>query len=242
MNRMGLGEIGQKKLHHIQFHKPPIAKCLWEAHFATWINHLIVLIMKHNITRCKMSSRIKKPPVTKSDDFFMVNSDLVHFSVLHQNMQSMRNKVLDLDLVLKSKVQNIDVLCLTEHWIKGDYLTTVRIEQYKLVSHFGRTNHNYGGSCIYVKNNISTKEVNFLQGISVEKDFEMSVSEVVTYDYIIVCIYRSPDGNFRVFLKNLELVIEKIQAKSRKLLLCGDWNLNFLKDDTRIQELKKTTS
>jgi hypothetical protein len=56
----------------------------------------------------------------------------------------------------------------------------------------------------------------------VEKDFEMSVSEVVTYGYIIVCIYRSPDRNFRVFLKILEHLIEKIQARSRKLLLCGD--------------------
>jgi hypothetical protein len=47
MNRMGLGEIHQQKLHHTQFHKRPIAKCLWEAQFATWINHLIVLIMKY---------------------------------------------------------------------------------------------------------------------------------------------------------------------------------------------------
>jgi hypothetical protein len=56
----------------------------------------------------------------------------------------------------------------------------------------------------------------------VEKDFEMSVSEVVPYGYIIVCIYRSPDRNFRVFLKNLEFVIEKIQSKRKKILLCGD--------------------
>jgi hypothetical protein len=45
------------------------------------------------------------------------------------------------------------------------------------------------------------------------EDFEMSVSELVTYDYIIACIYSSPDGNFRAFLKNLEFVIQKIQSK-----------------------------
>jgi hypothetical protein len=72
----------------------------------------------------------------------------------------------------------------------------------------------------------------------VEKDFEMSVSEILTYGYIIVCIYRSPDGNFRVFLKNLEHVIQKIQCKRKNILLCGDWNLNFLIDNTRIQELR----
>jgi exonuclease III len=66
----------------------------------------------------------------------------------------------------------------------------------------------------------------------------MSVSEVVTHGYIVVCIYRSSDGNFRIFLKNLELIIQKIQSKRRKILLCGDWNLNFLIDNIRIHELE----
>jgi hypothetical protein len=124
----------------------------------------------------------------------------------------MSNKLLDIDLVLKSRVKNIDVLCFTEHWIKEDHLTSIQLDQYKLVSHCGRKNYNHGGSCIYVKKSICTKDVNCLQGISVEKDFEMSASEVVTYGYIIACIYRSPDDNLRVFLKNLELLIQKIQS------------------------------
>ena len=136
----------------------------------------------------------------------------------------MWNKLLDLDPVLKLRVQNIDVVCLTEHWIKEEYLTIIQLDQYKLVSYFGRKNHNHGGSCIYVKKKISTKEVNYLQGISLEKDFEMSVSEVVTYGYIVVCIYRSPDGNYRVFLKNLEYVIQKIQSKRKKTIM---WRLEF---------------
>ena len=168
----------------------------------------------------------------------MVNSNLRHFTVLHQNIQSMRNKLLDIDLVLKVREKNIDVLCLTEHWIQEDYLTTIQIDQYKLVSYFGRKTHKHGGSCIYVKKSIRTRDVHYLGDISVEKDFEMSVVEVVTYGYIIVCIYRSPDGNYIQFLKNLELVIQKIQSKRKKLLLCGDWNLNFLVDNIRIQELE----
>jgi hypothetical protein len=79
----------------------------------------------------------------------------MHFSVLHQNIQSIRNKLLELDLVLKSRVQNTDVLCFTEHWIKEDYLTSIHIDQYKLVNYFGRKNHNHGGSCIFVKKKVS---------------------------------------------------------------------------------------
>ena len=151
----------------------------------------------------------------------------------------MNNKLLDIDLLLKSRVKNIDVLCFTEHWIKEDYLNSIQLDQYKLVSYFGRSKYNHGGACIYVKNSICTKDVNCLQGISIEKDFEIAISELVTYGYVIACIYRSPNGDFRVFLKNLEFVIQKIQSnKKKKLLLCGDWNINFLIDNkaTRIKK------
>ena len=161
-----------------------------------------------------------------------------NLAVLHQNIQSINNKLLDIDPVLKSRVKNIDVLCFTKRWIKEDYLNLMQIEQYKLVSHFSRKKYNHGGSCIYVKKSICTKEVSCLQGISVEKDFEMSMTEVVDYGHIIVCIYRSPDSNLRIFLKYLKSVLQKIQLRSNKLLLCGDWNLNLLLDNIRLQELQ----
>jgi hypothetical protein len=62
--------------------------------------------------------------------------------VLHQNVQSISNKVLDLELVLKSSLGNIDVLCFTEHWMKEDYLNLIQIDQYKLVDYFSRKNMN----------------------------------------------------------------------------------------------------
>ena len=86
------------------------------------------------------------------------------------------------------------------------------------------------------KKNICTKELNCSQDISVEKDFEVSMTELVDCGYIIVCIYRSPDGNFWIFLKNLELIIQKIQSSNEKPVLCGDWNLNFMVNNKKLQE------
>ena len=126
-----------------------------------------------------------------------------------------------------------------EHWIKEDYLNSIQLDQYKLVSNFGRSKYNHGGACVYVKKSICTKDVNCLQGLSIEKDFEIAITELVTYSYVIACINRSPNGDFRVYLKNLEFVIQKIQSnKKKKLLLCGDWNINFLIDNkaTRIKK------
>ena len=107
------------------------------------------------------------------------------------------------------------------------------------MSYFSRNNYIHGGSCIYVKKkSICTKDLNCFLGISVEKEFEMSVTELVDYGYIIVCIYRSPDSNLWIFLKYRELIMWKIQYRNKKLLLYGDWNLNFMLDNIRLQELQ----
>ena len=56
--------------------------------------------------------------------------------------------------------------------------------------------------------------------------------ELPMYKLNIVCIYRSPDGQLDKFLNKLELVIQKLLNKNKKLLLCGDWNIDFLPEDS----------
>ena len=94
---------------------------------------------------------------------------------------------------------------------------------------------------IYIckKKTFCIKDLNCSQDISVEKDFEVSMTELVDYGYIIVCVYRSPDGNFFIFeKKNLELMIQKIQSRNKKPPLCGDLNLNFMVNNKKLQELQ----
>jgi exonuclease III len=162
----------------------------------------------------------------------------VSLSVLHQNVQSISNKQIELDLVLKSSLKNIEVLCFTEHWVKKDYFNLIQIDQYNLVNYFSRKKYDHGGVCIYVKKGIRTKDLKCFKGISMEKEFEMSVIELADHGYIIVCIYRSPDSNFWTFLKTLELIMQIAQSKTKMLLLCGDWNLNFMSDNKKLQEVQ----
>ena len=86
--------------------------------------------------------------------------------------------------------------------------------------------------------NIRTKNLNCIQNISVKKDFEVSAIELVYYEYIIVCIYRAPDGKFWTFFKNPEFVLHTIQSRNKKPLLCGNWNLYFLVYNKILQELQ----
>jgi hypothetical protein len=36
-----------------------------------------------------------------------------------------------------------------------------------------------------------------------------------------------------------EVVIQKVQLKRKRVILYGDWNINFMEDSVKLQELKK---
>jgi len=55
-----------------------------------------------------------------------------------------------------------------------------------------------------------------------------------------VCI--SPDGDFSVFLRSLESAIQKVQVRKRRLILCGDWNTNFMQDIRRLRDVQELLS
>jgi hypothetical protein len=94
--------------------------------------------------------------------------------------------------------------------------TILRSQHVKLVSTFGGISVEQGGSCIYVE----TKEQNYLQELCKEKEFETSIGELLDYRIVLVFIYRSPDRDFYIFLKNLEIVIKKVHLKRKRVILC----------------------
>jgi hypothetical protein len=74
-----------------------------------------------------------------------------------------------------------------------------------LASAFCRRSSNHGGVGIYVKEGLPTREINF----------EMSLIELPKHKLIIVCIYRSPDGQLEKFINNLDVVIRKLSPKKQ---------------------------
>jgi exonuclease III len=106
-----------------------------------------------------------------------------------------------------------------------------------ILSKFCRSSSEHGGSGIYVKDGLEPKEISYFSGISEEKTFEISLIELLGYKLCTVCVYRSQDGQFYKFLHKLELVIQKLLMKDKILLLCGDWNIDFLHEDGNLKNL-----
>jgi len=95
------------------------------------------------------------------------------------------------------------VICLTEHWQSYQKLNCTNIVDFNLVSTFCSSSER-GGSGIYVEDGLETKEIGYFAGIGEENIFEMSLIELPGYKLCILCVCRSPDGQFDKFLSKLE--------------------------------------
>jgi len=65
----------------------------------------------------------------------------------------------------------------------------------------------------------------------------MLLIELPGYKLSIACVYRSPDGQCDKFLNKLELVVQKLIMKDKILILCGDWNIDFLREEGNLKDL-----
>ena len=68
-----------------------------------------------------------------------------------------------------------------------------------------------------------------------EKYFEVCALKlnILSISFTIICIYRSPTGNFLYFINQLESILNKIYKSSSELILCGDFNINYLNNSSR---------
>jgi len=110
----------------------------------------------------------------------------------------------------------------------------VHLDQYTLGAQFCRQTYKQGGVFIYVSNDIQFSTIN-LEQHNREKDLEICALKmcILSYSFVIICIYRSPLGNFHYFLNQLESILNKIYKVSTDLTLCGDFNINHLSDTAR---------
>jgi lysophospholipase L1-like esterase len=156
----------------------------------------------------RTSSRTQKQP-GKTDTFFMVNTIVGgceikekgekqvridnNLNVVHQNIRSLWEIYGELEILLETEINNVEVLCFTEHWLNCHKIHAININNFTLTNAFCRRNSDHGGSCIFVKKGVITKELNPLNELGEEESFELSVTELVQYAIIVICIYRSPD-------------------------------------------------
>lgn len=145
-------------------------------------------------------------------------------NVVHQNMQGLSGKELELSLFLE--YYNVHVLCLTEHWLKEHEVAFINDDLFSVQSAFVRKNAIRGGSLVLVSNKLKCKQRLDLVNLSIERTIELSCVELERY--IIICVYRPPSGDFTSFEVVMEDALNKVKFSSKNIIVCGDFNVNIL--------------
>jgi len=112
----------------------------------------------------------------KEEDGKQVRS-VKSLNIVYQNIRSLRGKCEELEILLTTEIYNAEVLRFTEHWLNCYKVHTININNFTLVNAFCRKNSDHGGSCIFVKQGIITKELNSLNELGEERSFELSVTK-----------------------------------------------------------------
>jgi hypothetical protein len=105
----------------------------------------------------------------------------------------------EITMMLSVDRMHINILCLTEHWLREDQLNVINFDHFSLVSKYCRTSSSLGGSCIYVHNKFQSKIVPLFENLGSDKVFEISVIELLEFHTILARIYRSPEVIFMNF-------------------------------------------
>jgi hypothetical protein len=93
----------------------------------------------------------------------VMNFNEYEIRLLHHNVQSLNNKLLDIAVMLTIENLNVNILCFTEHWLLEAQMKVINIYYFRLVSNFSRNHSTSGGSCIFIRNNIETKKLSTLR-------------------------------------------------------------------------------
>lgn len=150
-----------------------------------------------------------------------------HLRILNLNIQSLPNKI---DALLsETQNYNIDIMCLTEHFLTYEKLNALNFGKYGVPSCYCRTSRVHGGSLIMIRRDIQAKERNDLAALSVEGVIEIAAIEVESIQSIIISIYRPPLGSIEVFEEKLDELLQLLSQNAviKNIFVAGDFNINF---------------
>lgn len=158
-----------------------------------------------------------------------------HFSVLHYNIQSIKNKLSEFEIFLDELKEPLSVLCISEHWANSQEKIGLKIANYNLISCYCREQFVHGGVLVYARNNLEFSEITNLTTKVLEIEFEYACAINKKIKTIIICVYRSSvEGKCDTFFDLFWELLHELHNRypSYNYVICGDLNIDFQKDDS----------
>lgn len=167
-------------------------------------------------------------------DFFKDNNNNIskYFNIAHTNIRSLKANLNLLESQIHPILQNLDVLVLSEIWIKDNQKALYNIKSFRPI--FNTREHNQsGGIAMYVKDNIKFK---IIESQNLFKTAEIIQIYIKQTDTNILAIYRINKTNINTFNNELEDFLQK--NIGQKFIIIGDINIDNLKNNTQVNNYK----
>lgn len=149
--------------------------------------------------------------------------------MVHHNVQCLKNKIEEIEVFLAT--ENIDILCVSESWVRSNEQKFINFPRYSIKSYFCREIFIHGGVLILVKNSLVSTEITDVVNLSIERIFECAAVKLTinNVSYCILCLYRAPNSDVNIFLSQLETCLNSLTNNNRyyKIIICGDININL---------------
>lgn len=142
--------------------------------------------------------------------------------------------------------KKIDILSLNESWLNSRCSNnSIRMEGYNIYRLGRKIKHRGGGLCVYVLGRHIVNAQIYEHLNQSDSDIEVLVLEIEqknTTPYILLMVYRPPQGKQQLFVDKLCETIETLitEKSGNKLLILGDLNIDLLtnSDTKSVRELK----
>ena len=69
-----------------------------------------------------MDSKLQKTFKVEKEERMKQEQKPAVISIFHQNVQSINNKLFELNVKLQTELAAVDVLCMSEHWLREEYI------------------------------------------------------------------------------------------------------------------------
>lgn len=171
-----------------------------------------------------------------------------HINLLHQNINGLLSKsdllTVALDNLQKDYNVKVDVLCITEHNMLACDSNILQLENFILGSIFSRKSR-HGGACILVRNTHKFKQINEIKNSSIVNVIECTGIELLEHNIVVICIYRPPKSNLddlSKFFNTLNTILSKHCYGKKKVIVCGDLNIDTLQSSRESNELLESVA
>lgn len=170
-----------------------------------------------------------------SEDSFVIfnnfNDDPKQFSIMHQNIRSLRENFNSFKIFLDSVSNLPDIICLTEIWITESELSCFQLNGYNQFASCNELSR-AGGTAVFVSQQYQVKstvvEMLSADSIKIVIDLDTNIS------LSLFSIYRLHSNTVPVFLGELAQIL--FHCKDRNVIFIGDINLCILENNQNVNE------